>query len=203
MTKLDRQMDYLGADRLSLRRVELRPEIEAEWAAIEEQNGKGATKLRQVDIARHSWVLDQCRGESLLDVGAGHGLLVGAANRSEEMHALGIDIHPSRFITASAVVMQGDGRDLSGGDDHWDTVTALEVVEHQEDGDVERMLAELRRVAKLRVIVTVPFDQNPLPDYHRQRFNAGRMLRLFPKARFTLLEKPRGTPWVAAIEDVG
>jgi hypothetical protein len=75
----------------------------------------------------------------------------------------------------------------------------MEVIEHLPDGKLERVLAQLRRVAARRLIVSVPFcEPLPLPHYHQQQFTAERILSMFPTAKFTLFLKSPVTrvPWM-------
>jgi 2-polyprenyl-3-methyl-5-hydroxy-6-metoxy-1,4-benzoquinol methylase len=111
-------------------------------------------------------VVSLVRGDSVLDVGCGlgkWGVLLRANWYDGQMggppHVDGIDaFKPMVDVCASsgtyASVWQ---QELPASiDGQWDTVLASEVIEHIPQGDVDSVLIELERVAKLRVILTTP-----------------------------------------------
>jgi hypothetical protein len=57
-------------------------------------------------------------------------------------------------------------------------------------------LAELRRVCRGQLIMSLPFcESEPLSKTHLRRFEAADILELFPNASYTLLHRPR-MPWM-------
>jgi hypothetical protein len=57
-------------------------------------------------------------------------------------------------------------------------------------------IAELRRITRHRLLMTVPFEEpEPLPRHHVQRFDEARINALFPDAKVTLLTRGSGVPW--------
>lgn len=79
-----------------------------------------------------------------------------------------------------------------GDDDSRDVVTCFEVIEHLPPERLEEAVAILRRLAKRRLFVSVPFMEPP-PGCkgHRTRFTDRNLLELFPDAEFTVLAKAR------------
>jgi SAM-dependent methyltransferase len=147
------------------------------------------------DLARIAYVLGRVSG-SLLDVGCGPGIFLDAYRGAPKA---GVDIRPSARSDWPLYVV--DAAALPFPDRSWDTVSAQEMLEHQPDGKFELVLAELRRVARERLLVTVPFCQRHLRGGHVQRFDAARLASLFPDARFTILDKETGAfPWVLVDE---
>jgi hypothetical protein len=105
-------------------------------------------------------LIDELGGGELLDVGSGSqgvagwigpGWSVTAVDRSFE------DIGAMRGPRdARARTVEGDARELPFGDRSYDAVLALDVLEHIEPEDRGRVLGELVRTARRRVIVAGP-----------------------------------------------
>jgi hypothetical protein len=61
-----------------------------------------------------------------------------------------------------------DAEEMTFADDEFDVVLCLEIIEHQPDGKMERVLDQARRVARTQLLVSVPFvEPLPLPTYHQ------------------------------------
>jgi SAM-dependent methyltransferase len=153
-----------------------------------------ASAARPHDLARYAYVLGKVRG-SLLDVGCGRGEFVDAYQDGPKA---GVDLTPLPDAGWPSYV--ADAAELPFADRSWDTVSAQEMLEHQPDDRVDVVLAELRRVARERVLITVPFCQRHLRSGHLQRFDAARLSQMFPTASFTILDKGEGYPWVLVEE---
>ncbi|HYD64550.1 class I SAM-dependent methyltransferase [Azospirillum sp.] len=150
-----------------------------------------------------------CRGDSLLEVGVGQGPFINCVSQSRTFDRLiGIDIKSySMFfkIRDNYDVLTMNAAAMAFPDRSFDVVTCMEVLEHLEPDVFERALAELRRVCRHQLLITVPFKEPlPLPKYHKLRFDEADLLRCFPTGRFTLLRKdnPRKVPWVLVEERV-
>jgi SAM-dependent methyltransferase len=99
---------------------------------------------------------------TLLDVGTGAGDIssrarAGAARRGVELETIGLENSPdlageSRQLNPLAVC--GDARCLPFGDRSVDVVICSQVLHHFFDADAQRVLTELDRVARRRVIVS-------------------------------------------------
>jgi ubiquinone/menaquinone biosynthesis C-methylase UbiE len=153
-------------------------------------------EVRLVDAQRLTAVIRQVKGDSVLDVGSGAGFLAKAL-RCDGKKVVEVDIHPKGDAMKASVL------DLPFPENAFDTVTCLEVLEHLSPTDTTKAVSELRRVAKDRLIVTVPYSEpTPLPSYHKNRFCSSAIEGLFPKATYTLLFKPiHGTHWIMIEED--
>jgi len=99
-------------------------------------------------------------GQALLDAGSGSR---GVAPWLPGWHVTALDSHfddygaaegPRAGVAQRAVV--GDIREIPFGDQEFDVVLALDVMEHLAPGDRERALGELARVARRRLIVACP-----------------------------------------------
>lgn len=97
--------------------------------------------------------------QSILDVGAGDGLLVNALrDRGYDPVALDISRRALRYIKGEKRV-QGNGDRLPFFSNTFDLVFACEVLEHLPVCTYEEVLHEIERVAKKYIIVTVPFQE--------------------------------------------
>lgn len=186
---------------IELGAVALSPEIAVVRERLRRDHGPGIDeRVFEDDLRRLSVVLERCRNAaSLLDVGCAHGILASALAGSVGS-VVGVD--QRRFGTVAENGWRHrvcDAESLPFTDGEFDTVTALEVIEHQPDGKFERVLAELRRVTARRLIITVPWKEpTPLPRWHHQRFDEARIAALFPSAKLSVLRKSRRgrVPWL-------
>jgi 2-polyprenyl-3-methyl-5-hydroxy-6-metoxy-1,4-benzoquinol methylase len=100
--------------------------------------------------------------DSLLDVGCGEGVLtVEWAERLGDRRVVGIDLDDPKLAAEWAERQRpnlefrtADATALSFGDDEFDMATALEVLEHVPEPAAT--LAEMARVARRRLLVSVP-----------------------------------------------
>ncbi|MEQ8842929.1 MAG: class I SAM-dependent methyltransferase [Acidimicrobiales bacterium] len=160
------------------------------------------------DWRRISFVLDRVgSGERLLDVGTGAGQFVNAvaqSGRFAEIH--GADPHRfSKYLDLfDAVNAVRVGIDkLPFPDDHFDVVTCMEVLEHVPAPVLEAGMAELRRVCRGKLIMSVPFaEPEPIYEGHQRRFGVNDVARTFPEGERTLLYRLI-TPWVVVEEWTG
>ncbi len=101
------------------------------------------------------------RPATLLDVGAGMGDITVLAQRIAAEHdvslrTIGLDIDETLVQAAadrSTHVVRGDAGRLPFADKSIDVVVCSQVLHHFFDGDVPRVLRELDRVARVRVII--------------------------------------------------
>ena len=129
-------------------------------------------------------VCELCVGESFLDAGCESGFLpLIIAERIPFMtRVVGADIRPDMFATMKELTeerhltnvhfMQAD---LLASDfnelGRFDTVTALGVIEHFTEEEMYRVLTNLLDVTTRRLLITVPYEQEPEVIYeHKQLF---------------------------------
>jgi SAM-dependent methyltransferase len=185
--------------RLPLRRVEPDPVTErVETAYVERFGADPANRggwYRPDDWARISFVLGALRpGGSILDVGVGAGQFVNALALSGRFdRVVGTDptLFGKYFEMDETIERHSHGvEDLPYGDDAFDVVTCMEVLEHLPGEIFEPALAELRRVCRGQLIMTVPFEEpEPIYEGHRRRFETDDVLTLFPEANRILLDR--------------
>lgn len=120
-------------------------------------------------------------GESLLDAGCSSGFLplLLAEHASSLTHIVGIDIRPEPFILARTIAqerrlthlhfLQANLLDKLSG--HFDTVTALHVLEHFTEQEMYLVLTNLLKVTTHRLLLAVPYEQELERVYgHQQLF---------------------------------
>ncbi len=132
---------------------------------------------------------------SVLDVGAGHGLLLEALAARRGLRGTGIEITAAKvdYARSRGVDLRlGDASRLDFGDRSFDLVYCCEVLEHLPFGVFEAACRELARVARDQVVVSVPFDErrhfvrcpycaaSVNPNYHFRSFDAASMASLLP-----------------------
>ncbi len=127
-------------------------------------------------------VCELCVGDSFLDAGCESGFLpLIMAERMPFMErVVGVDIRPDLFATMSEIAEERHLKnvhfvqaDLLAPDfpalGVFDTVTALGVIEHFSETDMYQVLTNLLAVTKRRLILTVPYEEQPEPIYEHQQ----------------------------------
>lgn len=175
-----------------------------------ERFGESFTKqYRPFEWARNSYSLRLIgpTSRSVLDVGTGAGIFINAAARSGRFERVaGIDVVTNNFFSKIVPNFEHniqDAESMRYEDGEFDTVTCMEVIEHLPDGKMENVIAQLRRIARKQIIISVPFGEPlPLPSYHLQRFDAERVTTMFPNAKYSLLLKYpiNRVPWLVINE---
>ena len=134
-------------------------------------------------------VMSLIRGTTVLDVGSCFGFLpLLAADRDPRLRVLGTDLVPSAVALAGRIsraqvsrarFAAADLLALPVADKAVDTVLAVHVLEHLPTEVSALALAQLRRVARHRVVVAVPLEEAPDPTFgHVQAFDLPRLARI-------------------------
>jgi SAM-dependent methyltransferase len=137
----------------------------------------------------YAHVLSLIRGTTVLDVGCCFGFLpLLAAERYPWLWVVGADLVPGTAALASRICSANGGRTrflaadllaLPVADQAVDTVLAVHVLEHLPAEACGPALAQLRRVARHRVIIAVPLEETPDPTFgHLQAFDLPRLAGL-------------------------
>lgn len=115
---------------------------------------------------------------SVLDAGCGEGFVIQyLVRRDQTLQVTGVDLHPEaiqyakKYVGASVTFQVEDLRSLSFPDNSFDTVVCSQVLEHLDDA--ESALAELKRVARKYVVISVPNE-----PYFRWINNIARVTRI-------------------------
>jgi len=102
--------------------------------------------------------------ETLLEVGCGGGELL---NRVPVHHAFGTDLARRGLRSCTRPVVRSSALALPFQDDAVDVVLCAEVLEHLDPEDLPSAVAELTRVARRSVLITVPNEEQLLRFSHR------------------------------------
>jgi SAM-dependent methyltransferase len=173
-----------------------RPDPDRAWAAF---YGNTMRRLRRADrggtgnvatFARiYEHALSLVHGTTVLDVGCCFGFLpLLAAERDPRLKVIGTDLVPATAALAGRASLARGGRArfaaadllaLPAGDEAVHTVLAVHVLEHLPAEMTVPALAQLCRVARLRVVIAVPLEQVPDPTFgHLQAFDLPRLAEL-------------------------
>lgn len=131
--------------------------------------------------------------ETLLDVGAGHGLLMEQLSESCKCEGIEITEEKVEFIKRrfDLKATQGSAHELPHEDESFDALYCCEVLEHLPFGIYEQTLQELQRVSKKYIVISVPYNETPRstrcpycrtifnPNYHFRAFSRQTLENLF------------------------
>lgn len=125
-------------------------------------------------------LLAQTETKTLLDAGCGEGFVTHyLAQKDASLRITGVDLSPEAVAFAqqqfgeSARFRTGSLYKLPFSDNSFDTVLCSEVLEHLDN--TERAVAELKRVARRHVLITVPRE-----PYFKWLNDLGRSLGISP-----------------------
>lgn len=115
----------------------------------------GECDLNQACIDR---ILQDIEGGSVLDAGCGRGHLAGLIARADPARkVVGVDLAPPEAAIPSVSFVQGWMGRLPFADKSFDTVVSTHTLEHILD--LDGALADLRRIARRRLILVVPRER--------------------------------------------
>lgn len=133
--------------------------------------------------AIYQQVMERFVGESLLDVGSSFGFLpVLLAEKMANVTIVGCDNNPDAISCSTdlAAVTLADRvsfllRDVLAPDfptvGHFDTVTAIHLLEHLTEEELPAALTHLLQVTSRRLLIAVPYEEKVQPLYgHQQAF---------------------------------
>lgn len=113
------------------------------------------------------------RGESVLEIGCCFGFFAlqcaadGFAVTASDICTGALELldDASKHLGLPVETVPGDVRRLPFSDDHFDTVTVLHLLEHLDPEDVDRAITESLRVARRRVLIAVPYEEEASPHF--------------------------------------
>lgn len=117
-----------------------------------------------VRFPRYLWAdLDECG--SVLDLGCGKGNLLKVGPKRREFRYVGLDVfrpyltrlaRTNSFDASSIDLVQGDASEVPFMSRSFAGVVALELLEHLDKSVALRVLSEMERIARRKVVVIVP-----------------------------------------------
>lgn len=175
-----------------------------EFQYYEKKSLWGPERFREVDKKRINRVFELIPKESasLLDVGCGNGVLCNQAKQKipSLKRIVGFDrsLEAIKYVKTDKEI--GEINNLPFQNNEFDTVCSLEVLEHLNLKTYELALKEISRVAKKRIIITVPHDEKLERsmticnnchtkfhrNYHMRTFSSEKLKNLFLKCGFNL-----------------
>ncbi|GAC56833.1 hypothetical protein GOHSU_13_00550 [Gordonia hirsuta DSM 44140 = NBRC 16056] len=139
------------------------------WAAFYRNSLAALHNAESAFSPIHRRAREVIAGSSVLEVGSCFGLL--ALQLAVDGHAVtAVDVCPgaidllgqaSAGLGIALQAVPGDARALPFGDDSFDTVTLIHLLEHLSSDSAQRSLVEAARVARRRVVVAVPYEDEP------------------------------------------
>lgn len=120
---------------------------------------------------------------SVLEFGCCFGMFYSYLPEEQQKTYVGVDISPALIAKAkeyhpSGHFIVGDILDSGFATNSFDTVIALQILEHFKDEDLMKALMEIKRIAKRRIIFSVP-NRDSIPDRsHIQTFDYERVFDL-------------------------
>jgi len=164
---------------------------------IDEKHAGGYTKHDWRRLEYISSVLSP--GKILLDIGSGMGQFLNLQIELQKFRVIiGADIKcHSRFHDFSKEnhMVYLNVLNIPFKNKSIDTVVCMELLEHLDYRSFILALFELHRVGK-KLIFTVPFNEHPLPKYHKLCFDEDMLKHFFYGAEFTLLQKSKNLAWM-------
>jgi SAM-dependent methyltransferase len=146
--------------------------------------------------------------EKLLDVGCGTGWIMEAL-KPRGGWAVGLDfsVQGLKRVKIADGSVAGSGTSLPFQDHSFDLALCAEVLEHYPNGALETAVAELCRVSRHYVLVTVPFEEKRLLNmvqcnHCMTEFHSSLHMRTFHEEDLISLFQPHGFV-VAAIRTTG
>lgn len=129
-------------------------EYQAYYAELADVHLKRETDLNQGSIDK---ILDSLTGSKILDVGCGRGFLLKTIRKNfPKSHLTGLDIYIPPYLknAKKETYVKGNVEKLPFPTNSFDTVVCTHTLEHVQNP--AKLIAEMRRVAKKKVIIVTP-----------------------------------------------
>jgi SAM-dependent methyltransferase len=96
--------------------------------------------------------------ESILDVGCGDGAITNRL--AQRWQVTGVDTSRAALVHVQASTMEASATDLPFADDSFDLVMSSEMLEHMASDAYSQALAQMRRVSRRFVLISVPYRED-------------------------------------------
>ncbi len=122
------------------------------WDSAAWQNREG--DLERARLAAE-WLPSEVR--AILDVGCGNGVFTDLVESNR--FKLGLDLSRAALQHITAVHLQADATFLPFEDHSFDASLSMEMLEHLPFVNYQKVLIELRRVARKYILISVPYNE--------------------------------------------
>jgi len=122
-----------------------------DWTALKEPALKG--KIQKV----LEFIPDSVK--TIVDIGCGNGLITNVLGTQYKVTAVDRSKNALQFVETEKVLASADNIPLP--DASFDLVFSSEMLEHLEDEVFKKSVAEMKRLTKKYIFITVPNDENP------------------------------------------
>ncbi len=97
--------------------------------------------------------------QTILDIGCGNGVISNVLGKAYKVTAVDRSEKALGFVKTDKVLASADNIPLPNAS--FDMVFSSEMLEHLPDGVFEKSVAEMKRLTKKYIFITVPNDENP------------------------------------------
>ena len=97
--------------------------------------------------------------DTIIDIGCGNGVITNVLGNSFDVTAVDRSENALGFVQTKKIKSSADNIPLP--DASFDMVFSSEMLEHLEDGVFKKSVAEMKRLTKKYIFITVPNDENP------------------------------------------
>lgn len=189
-------------DVIPLEKVQLRDIIADVFSSYKQAVEAGDSPKNAIykrDYKRWVVIFDRIgEGDSYLDIGIGMGQMANAAQRSGRFKKVwGADKKPHSALRNIDGFKQVelDLVQVPNPKYRSDVVTCLEVLEHLTDTGLQSAIQNLYFLTKKKLLITVPYNEHPLPKFHKQSFSLSRLETLFPSSKISLISEGAYNRW--------
>ncbi len=186
----------------------IRKMVQADFMSRYEKTGQGY--YSRYDWMRLEYCLPLLVGKSVLDIGPYNGaflFMMKELGQFDRIDCLDIVEHPCLQLPEGSKLHLKDVTKMDFSENSFDTICAMEIIEHLPPEMVQPAIDKIRKVAAKRVIYSLPFKEAfPLfkeneESGHKQSFDEVKIHGLFPSAKFAPVQAGLGVPWVIIVEE--
>lgn len=124
-----------------------------------EGNVEGPTRIdtmvQHQQVARMEWLKEHCMG-TVLEVGCNFGIVLAWCQGQAGVDTNPANVELARILAPRRQFVEGNALSLPYPDNAFDTVMLPDILEHLFWADVPLALRETRRVARRKILITVP-----------------------------------------------
>lgn len=130
-----------------------------------------STMVQPAQVARMEWLKRHCAG-TILEVGCNWGIILAWCGGQAGVDKNKANIGLAQILAPRCQFYIADARKLPFEDGSFDTLMLPDIIEHLLWKDVPKVLKEARRVARQKVLITVPDADTPMGHMFRHAWLA-------------------------------